>query len=279
MSFILQSSQVDLGDITFGVVDEFGVEWILEDLRGWTDAASTTGSVEQRAGDHGGWIGQAFYGSRLLEIEGTLIAPDSGEAAYAVQRLMAAIPLASLEPLTVHSEVLPSMRVMVRQEGDPLTEQIDHHAEFSLSLLAPDPRRYALESTASSTGLPVTTGGLALPISPPFAIPATVTGGVLVVTNGGNMDTPPVLTVTGPCPPFSITHAATGRTIRYHDEVLAGQTVTIDARARTATIDGAVRYVTGAWFDYAPGVNGLAFNAVTYNAGAVLTSTHHDAWK
>lgn len=282
----LQEDLVSLGDVSsddpyrsgiaFGEVDGWGVEWILTGLSGWNDMPGSTATVEQRSGAHGGWRSPDFLVPRVMELSGTLIARDGEAAEEAVERLMAAIPLGAPTRL----EVANRRRVlwaMVYMEGDPLSERIDHHADFSLSLIATDPRRYASEPTVVSTGLPSTTGGLSLPISPPFSIPAVVTGGVLVTENKGNMTTPPRLTVTGPCPPFSITHAATGRTLRFHDPVAAGETVVIDPTTREATVDGAPRYLTGAPFEYAPGVNGLAFNAASYNPGALLTSTHYDA--
>lgn len=262
--------------ITFGEIDGWGVEWILENLSGWNDMPGTTSTTEQRSGAHGGWRTPGYMVPRLMELSGTLIAQDGQAADEAVERLMAVIPLDEPVRLEV-STPRRTLWAMVGTEGDPLSERTDHYAKFSLSLIADDPRRYDVAPTVASTGLPATTGGLSLPISPPVSIPAVVTGGVLVVENKGNMTTPPTLTVTGPCPPFSITHAATGRTVRYHDEVPAGQTVVIEPATRKATLNGSLRYLTGAPFEYAPGTNGLAFNATSYDAGAVLTSTHYDA--
>lgn len=273
-----QEDLVTLGDITFGETDDWGVEWILEGLSGWNDMPGTTGVSEQRSGAHGGWRTPGYMVPRLLELSGTLIARDGEIAEESVERLMAVIPLGSPVRLEVSTR-RRTLWAMVSTEGVPLSERTDHYARFSLSLIADDPRRYASEATVASTGLPSTTGGLSLPVSPPFDIPADVTGGVLVAENKGNMSTVPTLTVTGPCPPFSITHAATGRTLRYHDSVPAGRSVVIEPATRKATFEGALRYLTGAPFEYAPGVNGLAFNALTYDAGALLTSTHHDAWK
>lgn len=276
-SWFLQDEQLELGEITLGQIDDAGVEWFLGDLRGWEDAPASTSVVEQRSGDHGGWSSAPFYTSRLIEVDGWLTAPSVDDARWAVRRLMAAIPLA-LGTMTVRTPY-DVLQADVRQEGDPLSEQVGNSANFSLSLLAPDPRRYSETVVTDETGLSETSGGLTLPLTLPLALPAVTTAGVLVVENEGNMDSPPTLTVTGPCPPFSITHGTTGQTLRYHEHVAAGRSLVIDVARGEALLDGVTRYMTGSWFTYAPGVNKLAFNAASYTPAARLTSSHRHAYK
>lgn len=268
---------VTLGDITFGQVDGFGVEWILSTFGGWTDSAPSTGGSQQRAADHGAWIDGAYYGARVLTMEGYAVAGSWDAAEAAGNRLLGAVPLSMLEPLVVGTSI--PRQVLVRQEGQPLVEVVNHWARFSLSLLAPDPRRYSVAVTTVETGLPTTTGGLSLPLSLPLSIGATVASGVLTATNSGNMATRPTLTVYGPVGPFSITHRGTGQVLRFHESIPAGRRLVLDTDRRRALLDGtAGRRVTGSWFEYAPGDNEVAF-AADYNEDARLVSEHRSAWR
>lgn len=271
-----------IGDIAMsagsGVLDDYGVTWLLEKVSGWTGTPAPTGDSTQRAGDHGVFTSPAFLPGRVIAVEGSFRA-DWATSNAAIGRLAAAVPISDLDTLTVYAAD-SGLQAMVRQEGELLIDQNVATTSFSFSLLAPDPRRYSVDTTTVSTHLPTTTGGLSLPVTLPLTIGATVASGVLSVTNDGNMATRPTLTVTGPCPAFSITHRQSGRTLRFADSIAAGRSLVIDTDRKRALLDGtAARVVTGSWFEYAPGVNDVSFSAATYDSGALLTSTHRSAWR
>ncbi len=48
-----------LGDVELGVVDDDAVAWVWAGIDGW-DGPPLSGTVQQRAGDHGGWAGPQF---------------------------------------------------------------------------------------------------------------------------------------------------------------------------------------------------------------------------
>jgi hypothetical protein len=275
----LHDGQLSLGAITLGTTDDYGVEWILEELKGWDDLPPSTGNTEQRAADHGGWSSDAYYAPRVVEITGWLIADGWAGASLALDRLWGAVPLQAADWMYV-AEGARTLCAMVRQEQDPLVDRTAGWAKFSLSLSADDPRRYSSDETTLSTGLPSTTGGLSLPLSLPLTINATTTSGVLSVTNAGNMPTRPTFTIAGPVSAASITHRSSGKTLRIPDGVPSGRTLTIDTDRRLALLDGtAPRVVTGSWFEYEPGTNEVAFSASAYNSSALLTSAHRSAWR
>lgn len=280
---------VILGDIILpgnranATPDEYGVTWGLVDITGWFEQPESTGQAGQRAADHGAWIDTAYFASRVIEIEGKLHAPSIGEALRALRRVESVIPLSTPDTLLVTS-VDGTLHADVRQHGSLLPDKANlafGRLSFSLSLIAPDPRRYASEETTASTSLPSTSGGMALPLTLPLTIGATIAAGVLSVTNDGNMSTRPTFTVAGPVAAgATITHRGTGKVLRIPDGVPAGRKLTIDTDRRRALLDGtAARVVTGTWFEYAPGVNEVAFSAPTYNASALLISTHRSAWR
>jgi hypothetical protein len=276
---LLHAGQLLLGEITLGAVDDYGVEWILERLDGW-DTPPTTGAVEQRVADHGGWLSAAHYAPRVIEIRGSLIADTWDAASRALDRLASAVPLSSLSTLYV-AETERVLQAAVRQEGDPLTERSGGWAQFSLSLIAPDPRRYSPEVVTLETGLPSTSGGLSLPLTLPLTVGATVTSSVLTATNAGNMGTRPTLTVRGPTAPgTTITHRGTGQVLTIPDAVPVNRTLVLDTGRKTALLDGtATRRVRGAWFEYAKDDNEIAFASPVYDASARLVSEHRHAWR
>lgn len=278
MPTALHTGTLTLGDVTLGETDDNGVDWILEAITGWSDAPPSTGTVDQRSADHGGWAGQAFYAPRAIELTGAIVAADWATCGAAIDQLMAAIPLGMTDWLVV-DEGYRSLQALVRQDGDPIIARSDGWARFSISLVAPDPRRYSSTQVTASTGLPVTSGGLSLPITLPLVIGATTASGRLVVTNDGNMPTRPVFAVAGPCPPFAISHGS-GRRLAAPEAVGAGRTLYIDVDKRMALLDGtALRIITGSWFDLDPGVNEIQFSAATFDASAQMTISYRSAWR
>ncbi len=275
----LHDGLVVLGDVTLGTTDDTGVEWILEKFTGWVDAPGSSGSAEQRTAQHGANLNEAFYTARTLELEGSIVADSWDAAEDAVDRLMAAIPVNILAPLLVLTN-RRAMGVDVRQDGDPLVEILGGHARFSLSLVAPDPRRYSLNVSEFQTALPLVTGGLAAPVTPPVTIIETSESGSFTARNDGNTDTSPFFILHGPCPAWSITHLGLGKRLWSNTPIPAGRFLVLDAAERTGRLDGtALRPVSGSWFDFAPGDNEVAFTAASYDSGALLEVSFRSAWR
>jgi hypothetical protein len=276
---VLHDGLVTLGGVTFGTTDEFGVEWILESLKGWSDAPPTTGATEQRVADHGGWYNTAYFTPRDIELEGSLIATDWAGASQALDRLALATPLNTPDWLYV-DEGYRVLQARVRQDGDPLSERRGGWARVNLSLEAADPRRYSSTETVASTGLPQTSGGLSLPITLPLTIGATTNSGRVTVVNEGNEATRPTLTVYGPCPAFTITHIGSGRRIAYPVAVPVGRAVVFDPETQWALLDGtSLQPFSGTFFDLTPGVNEVAFSAASYDPAAQMEVTFRSAWR
>ena len=190
--------------------DQAGVEWFLEKVSGW-DTPGSTGTVLQRAYQSGGWASRAFYASRILVITGKITAPTPELLRDAKDRLAAAIPLDDLDELAF-AEAGLTRSVWIRQDGDPIIEPVGaRSARFSLQLVAPDYRRLRSGPAHTlTTGLPSSSGGLALPVSVPFSIAATTVTGVLSVVNEGNTPAPAVVRIDGPAQRPVIRHEEQG---------------------------------------------------------------------
>lgn len=150
------------GGLVLGQVDEHGVEWsIFSPVKGWHDKPAPEGEQRKRVAEHGVYIGERWFPGRVVQIEGSIMAPSHDEAHRAQQRLSAAI-LHRLGLMTVHDGA-QALQARVMQEGEILwADETDRRHTFSCSVIAPDPRKYSTTQLRASTGLPTTSGGLVI---------------------------------------------------------------------------------------------------------------------
>lgn len=274
--------QLTIGQITMTGVDQNGVEWTLSNIKGWFDGwgASQSG-VTNRDHQDGGYADPVYAAPRVVEIKGGMQADTWDQITKSWDLLLEGLPLSDLVPMPVFTGggAVPEQFLSIRQHQIPLIERFDDTATFSLSVIAPDPRKYDMIEQSATLALPISSGGLSVPVTVPANVNASSaqSGGALV--NAGNLTTYPILAVTGPCPSCSITNLTTGRSIRVLEAVPAGQTLLIDTRRRTASQSGQARRVIGAWWGLEPGSNSVIFQASGYDAAARLTVTWRSAWK
>lgn len=266
---VLQRRYATIGDLLFGGIDPFGTRVYLVDIKGW-HSSGTTGSVQQRAADDGGWLTPAYLTPRPVELVLRLRGRDFPSIGSSLDRIINSVPVKALADLNVfdHAQQLVAA---VRQNGDILVDRKAAAATVSIPLIAPDHRRYSPVLEVASTGLPTSSGGLSLPVRLPVSLGATSTTGRVLILNSGNESTPPIFTVHGPCPPCTITQLGTGRQLQVPDAIPAGHFLTIDVDKHTALLDGtASRVVTGTWFMLPPGESQVAFTGGPYDPGANL---------
>lgn len=170
----------------------------------------------------------------------------------------------------------------------------------ALAMLCPDPTQYSADLvTTPPIPLPVTTGGLAPPWTPPITITSTTVAGSSELVNAGTKDAALTLTIEAMSTPLvspSITLVAPDGTISTLTVSLTldvGQVLVLDTGRRTAVLNGVVSRrsaVTGRWpLLPGTGVNGndtnpppavsiLQFRATAYSATARLTPSWRHAW-
>lgn len=264
------------------VADEFGVKWGLTKLEGWDDGWEGSGTVDQKSQADGAWISPQYAGPRVVHVGGLIEAESFDAVTLAWDRLLGQVPFRSLASLgvAVGDGSVPDRSALVRQHEKPLLNRPTlRTGEFSLSLLAPDPRKYATFAQSVNLVLPFTSGGIAPPLTPPLTVTGSSSLSQATVTNSGNVLTYPTLTVVGPCPPARIANLTTSEVIRVVDPVLAGESLVIDVLNGTATINGQSRRVLGSWWGLVPGANEVAFAADGYDADAELSMSFRSAWK
>lgn len=282
MSTPLGSRPVTLGSLALLATDSSGVDWVIEDVEGWSSAAIRSGMTDRQA-DHGAWASPVYLGSRPITLTGSIDAPDATSMDAAVEKLTAAVSLT--DTLLVVGDSTPK-QVTVRRSGEPMVERLGpFSAKYSILVTAADPRRYSTVLQSSSTGLPSTTGGLTLPITFPITFSSTTVSGKITLVNEGSIGTRPTLTVTGPATGFTIVAARPdGSTTQqtFTDTLGSGDVLVIDAAARSVVLNGSVsrrRYLFGTWLEIPPESQvELSWSSPSYDPSALLTGSCRSAW-
>lgn len=272
--------------ITFGQVDADGVAWRFFTLDGW-DSPDLEEHAENKTGADGAWDADNYYAGRLLTIGGLIDAPDTATRDAALTRLGQAVPARGrLVSFTVN-ETVPK-QVSVRRSGRlqmaPVTDRV---AQFNISLLAPDPRKYAPGLSAMSGSLGATASGAALPLVLPMALPGYDVGGAYFdVTNDGTYETPPLIRIVGPGSQLGIANLTTKQSLTYSFDLASGDALVIDVGAGTALLNGTAyraptpgSAVTGR-FMLPPGTSQMQFLGSRTDSAVspLLTMTWQSAW-
>lgn len=283
----MPATGVQIGNILLPAYDDqpadaYGTIWGLITLEGWYDGWEGSGTVDKRSQADGDWVTPQWASGRVVHVSGTIEDTSWDNVTRAFDRLLAQLPFRQLGDIivTAGEGTYPAQTALIRQHEKPiLSERFDNRGEFSLSVFAPDPRKYETVTRTANLVLPITTGGIAPPLTPPLTITGSSSVSQVSLVNDGNVTTYPTLTITGPCPPATITNLTTSEALRVMDAVPAGQTLVIDVRNGVATNGGQSRRVLGTWWGLEPGANTIGFTADGYDAAAQLTISYRSAWK
>ena len=280
----LDGRQADLGSVALGRVDAAGVAWHLQEMEGW-DGSEVRAEYQAREFDHGSWASPVYLSERPITLAGKIVAPDITALDGAMEALRTAAALTATT-LTVY-EAIPK-QCTVRRSGKPLIRPIsDRVAEYSLLVTAADPRRYATSLQSDTTGLPATTGGLAVPATPPLTLSATTVSGTIDAPNAGTIETRPTFIIAGPVTqPQILVQQPDGsvQSLIYSQNLVAGEELVIDCDAKTVILDGTAsrrRYLSvPLGWPYIPASDEavIQFQSTAYDAAAMLTAQWRSAW-
>lgn len=275
------ASGVILGGLDLSTTDTSGVERKVKDIKGWGSPATTL-DPQQKPRGHGAWSGESYLRPRVMIISGSLKGADPLAVSLALDDLNAAC---GLEPTLM--QVSESGRVrscMVRQQDEILVKKLNaYHAEWSMQVVADDPRKYG-SALSLATALPSSSGGLTLPMVLPYIFASTTVSGVVSLTNEGNISSPLTVRFDGPVTGPKIIHVQTQKTWAAGGAVLgAGEFWTVSMDSRQVLAQGQASrsgFVTErGWMELLPGPNDFAFSADSYNAASQMTVTAASAWK
>ena len=186
-----------------------------------------TGDVT-RPREHGEFIGIDLYGGRDITFTGD-VTSDGTSLQSALTTLGTATPVGlNVEtPLWLQLPNLPTLGAMVRVRKRALPVDISWAgglASAAIQWHATDPRLYA-QAQSSSIGLGTPLGGMTFPASFPLSFGGGTVAGVLNLTNSGNVETRPVLTIAGPVTTPTIKNTTTGWSLTFTNSGSGGYTV------------------------------------------------------
>lgn len=291
-----------VGDLTFnGSPDEEGREWVIESETGWSASPPVRKDQTQpRTGAHGGWPPRTYRDPRTIRLDGWIYAPTWEARRDAEHRLAALCAEPGREYRLACTEETGELLAHVTQDDTTLVSVRPGGLwlDFSLQLVAADPRKYSAIDQTTETALPgdSTTGldfGTDDTIGLNFAVAdigldfgPQLSAGRATAGNTGTADTAPTFTLTGPFnPPVTITRPDNGARVTFHDPLDADERLVIDTRHRTVQLGSVSRRhrvtVTG-WdaltipprstVDYVLGHAGIP------NPAARLAVTWRSAW-
>lgn len=244
--------------------------------------AETRPVIEDIPNNDGASYITSQFGRRRLSWSGEILY-DNDDAAKAARRnlqwvcrqgSLKTMTFTTYDSLTLQAEVEIINLIMPYKKG---------RNAFQIEAVAPDFRFYS--QTLSSQNTQVTTGssGFALPTALPLSFTDSGTGtSPLTISNGGNIDTYPTLTITGPGTNFVIQNISTGEKLEWNSSLSAGETVVIDTLNRTVLQGGTTNVYgsfDGDWLKLQPGSNTFHFNASSgTDSNTLLTVAYRDAY-
>lgn len=253
-------------------------------ITGLDDLPGIRAFDQDRAGDHGAWLGVDLMATRTIELTLHLIGDTAAEYAGLVAQLEAVMqPQATEQNLYLYGS---SRMVKVRPRRLSLPYEADRFSRTGTAVaqfLASDPRVYDAVLQSPSIGLPTAGTGFAFTFGFPLSFGVATSGGNLNLSNAGNFPTRPLLTVQGPCLNPSITNVTAGKQLAFGITLGSGDSLTIDTDARSVLLNGIAsrrNTLTAAsqWWELAPGTSTLQFRAGAYQAAALLTVAFRSAW-
>ena len=257
-----------------------GTNYHIGDITGLEDLPEVRTSDVLRPIADGAWAGIDRLGIRHIEMDLHVIA-DTPTNLYAQLATAEAALIRTTDEhdlLVYGSSTLVRARVR-RRVVDYFADRQQRTATIHLAFEATDPRKYSATLHQQSTGLGTATGGLVFPATFPATFGSGSAGGQVSVTNLGNTDTPPTMTIVGPVDNPIIDHVELGRSLQFTLSLITGDTLVLDADARTATLNGTANREQNLslpqWFFLTPGTNTVKYR----NNGGFTASTLTVAWR
>lgn len=293
MSTPLASPVYTLGTWMGNVVDDEGVEWVVEVEDGWSSSPPVRPTLEDKTAADGAWGGPGFYGARVVNLAGRARAADRLGMVAAKDRLKAAIGPRTPTTLTVAEAHVTRYATVRLSDQIDIKDQTDQIFAWSVTVVAADPRRYGTETITETATLPV---GLvdgrtyAKTYDFTYGVTAPTYVGSVWIFNEGDFDqTPALISFSGPVISPRVEHIQSGRFLQFDLSVEFGNTLIVDLRNQTVLLNGdsnrAYTISAGsAWFFLRPGVNELLYRGTAGSAppgetaNPTMTVTTASAW-
>lgn len=219
------------------------------------------------SGRHGGLVTDQFLGFRTIAVNGIIGSETREQHQLDRQALLSAMPIGSTFPVYIKSFSGKTYRIDcsltdVKMEYKPRGFMSD----FLLQLTAGDPYFYSTDGGDEQTAIinrVIENGGYVTPYILPVIWDAG--GAPTIVTNSGDANYYPVITIRDEALNPSITNLATGETFELTLSLLDGDELVIDMYNRTVKLNGSDilgnKTDDSVWWALLPGDNPIALSS------------------
>jgi hypothetical protein len=260
---------------------------MLTDITG-LDSPDVRESADDLVEMDGGIHGDFFYGRRPITLTGVILNPSSADDRNRRSTKLMRASNAMRGDATL-SWILSGgyeQFVKVRRQ-QPLRITGGWQKQFQLAVVSADPRIYGatLRQQQVSAGAVAVATGRGYDRTYDASYGGGQAAGQMIVTNSGNFESFPVLTVYGQGNNPILTNFTTGKSISLLYSLGPTDFLTLDTLNRTVTLNNttsrysAVDFINTDWWGVVPGDNDirLAFNGAFQNS-ASLSVSWRDAW-
>lgn len=236
----LSNLQLSYGGVVMGASSPY----LITEVDG-LDLPTIRSADTARSRDHGELVGIDLASGRDITITAQ-IKTDGTSLQSAMSALASAmLPGAATEsPLWIQQPNRPLLAAMcrVRKRTSPMEMgyAVSSIAQLTALLHSTDYRLYAAPQQ-SVVGLGTPLGGLTFPVTFPATFGGGTVAGIITANNAGNVESRPLLIITGPCTNPTVMNATTGWSLSFSNAdsggltLNAGDTLTIDTDLRTIT--------------------------------------------
>lgn len=269
--------QILLNDLVTLSADPAGGNFIIERVTGLGSADIRTSSL-LFSGRSGGMVTDQLYGFRQLAITGKIGSPTRAQHALDRQALLNALPIGTTIPVYITNFAGDTYRIDC-SVIDPKLEYMRRGfmSEFLIQLTAGDPYFYSTDggTEQSANVVRVAEGGYVTPYILPVIWEAG--GAPTIVTNNGDANYYPIITLHDEALNPTITNQATGETFGLELSMLDGDDVVIDMYNRTVTLNGSDilgnKTDDSIWWALLPGDNPILLDTDTADDTVTATIT------
>jgi hypothetical protein len=227
-------------------------------------------SINEKAGEDGGNASSAFYGPRLVTLEGYIrggsvaLYEENRRAfasAFAINREANGTPVLTRFEFTTLSGAQYYFYGIPRR---PVFSQTNiDYCDFMVSIVVPQPQLFSVDEVSSGQVLLPEPTGITFPLTFPITF-GGVLGGTYAANNPGTMLSWPVITLRDSLTSPYILNATTGQVMQLNYTLLNGDVVEINMLDKTIVLNGSANLLStksldSEWWAMQPGNNVIIF--------------------
>lgn len=273
-------SQLSIGNITIGT---YVSGYLIKKLAGFDFPQVRVGVID-RGNYHGARFSNAYYGRRVMSVDGEIIgsSPEDYELKRrAMEEALCLYDGVKQLNITTKSGLLLKADVVVNSQFEaPYEAGKAIRGEFRIELVAPYPFLKSLDENNEEI-LILNSGGGAIPMAIPFSL-ALGSEVSEPIENLGNGHAFPTVRIHGTIENPSLINQTSGKTLSItYDLATDGDYIDLDFYNRTALLNGTtnvMQYVSGEWWTLAPGENSIKLTVASAGSAAKAAFEWNDSY-